>query len=126
MSVTADDETKLADLEFSVDPKRPVDIQKVLNAPRISSVSLSPDGSLAALRLGEYRNGKDHEQWLEIRNTETGKVVHLWRTGQTPGSVAWHPSGRTLSWQTSNDGKATVWKYDLDTGETAPVLADVK
>ena len=58
VSVTADDEAKLADLEFSVDPKRPVDIHKVLNAPRISSVSLSPDGSLAALRLGNTATEK--------------------------------------------------------------------
>ena len=125
VSVTADDEADLDALEFSVDPKRSADIQKILDAPRISSASLSPDGSLAALRLGEYRNGKDREQWLEIRDTETGRVVHLWRTGQTPGSVAWHPSGRTLTWQTTHEEKATVWKYDLDTGETETVLADV-
>jgi dipeptidyl aminopeptidase/acylaminoacyl peptidase len=125
VSVTADEEAKLAALDFSVDPKRPADIHKILDAPRISSASLSPDGTLAAIHLGAYRNGKDQEQWLEIRDTVTGRIVQLWRTGQTPGSVAWHPNGRTLSWQTTNGDKATVWKYDLDTGETEAVLADI-
>jgi len=126
LAVTSDDEADLAALEFSVDPKRPVDIQKILNAPRISSAALSPDGTLAAIRLGEFRNGEDREQWLEIRETETAGLVHLWRTGQTPGSVSWHPLGRKLAWQTNNNDQATVWSYDLETGETGTVLADVK
>ena len=126
LAVTPDAETEPAALLFSVDPKHHVDIQTVLNAPRISSVALSPDGALAVIQLGEYRNGEDREQWLEIRNTEDGSLVHLWRTGQTPGAVAWHPRGRKLTWQTNNGDKATVWQHDLDTGETGTVLADVK
>jgi dipeptidyl aminopeptidase/acylaminoacyl peptidase len=126
LAVTPDAETEPAALRFSVDPKHPVDIQTLLNAPRISSVALSPDGALAVVRLGEYRNGEDREQWLEIRNTDDGSLVHLWRTGHAPGAVAWHPRGRKLTWQTNNDGKATVRQYDLDTGETGTVLADVE
>ena len=116
VSVTADDEAKLAALEFSVDPKRPADIRTILDAPRIASASLSPDGTLAALRLGEYRNGKDREQWLEIRDTRDGRLVRLWRGSQAPGRVAWHPQGRTLTWQTDHEDKATVHVFDLDDG----------
>ncbi len=126
LALTLDAEAQDPALEFSVDPKRPVDIETLLNAPRISSVALSPDGVLAAIRLGEYRNGEDREQWLEIRNTEDGSLAFLWRTGQTPGTVAWHPQGRKLNWQTNNDDKATVWQHDLDTGETGTILADVQ
>jgi len=126
VAVTPDTLNGTEGLEFSVDPKRHVDIQKVLNAPRVSSVALSPDGALAAIKLGEYRNGKDREQWLEIRNTEDGSLAHLWRTGQAPGAVKWHPVGWKLSWQTNNNGKATIWLLDLETGETITVLADVE
>jgi dipeptidyl aminopeptidase/acylaminoacyl peptidase len=126
VAVTPDTEIGAEGLEFSVEPKHHVNIQTVLNAPRLSSVALSPDGELAAIKLGEYRNGKDREQWLEIRNTKDGSLAHLWRTGQAPGTVAWHPVGRKLTWQTSNGEKATVWLHDLETGETVTVLADVE
>ena len=126
LAVTPDSEAAPGSLGFDVAPARAVDIQTVLDAPRISRVALSPDGTLAAVNLGEYRNGTDKEQWLEIRDTRTGRLAYLWRTGQAPGAVAWHPRGRKLTWQTSNGDKATVWQHDLDTGETGTVLADVE
>ena len=126
LAITADAEADPSSFGLDVSPERHVDIQTVLNAPRMSRVVLSPDGDLVAIRLGEYRNGEDHEQWLEIRDTETGRLTYLWRTGQTPGSLAWHPVGRKLTWQTNTGEKATVWQYDLDTGETGTVLADVE
>ncbi len=126
LTVTPDVEAGEGSLELGVSPERTADIQTVLNAPRISRVALSPDGDLAAIQLGEYRNGDDQEKWLEIRDTESGQLVHLWRNGQAPGSVAWHPRGRVLSWQTNTGGKATVWRHDLDTGVTETVLSDVE
>ena len=126
LAVAADTTAGPSSLDLDVSPAQHVDIQTVLNAPRISRVVLSPDGDLVAIRLGEYRNGEDHEQWLEIRDTETGGLAYLWRTGQTPGALAWHPVGRKLTWQTNTGEKATVRQYDLDTGETSTVLADVE
>ncbi|MEN8007593.1 MAG: S9 family peptidase [Candidatus Krumholzibacteriota bacterium] len=126
LTITPDAEAGAGSLELDVSPDRPVDIQTVLNAPRISRVALSPDGSLAAIRMGEYRNGDDREQWFEVRDTETGRLEYLWRTGQAPGSVTWHPEGRKLTWQTNTGGKATIWLHDLDTGETGTVLADIE
>jgi dipeptidyl aminopeptidase/acylaminoacyl peptidase len=126
LSVTPAAAAGAASLTLGVSPDRPVDIQLVLDAPRVADVSLSPDGQLAAISMGEYRNGRDREQWLEIRRTGDGALVHLWRNGQAPGSLAWHPQGRKLSWQTTAEDKSTIWSHDLDTGEVAVVLADVE
>jgi len=126
LSVTPDVEAGPESITLGISPERPVDIQKILNAPRISRVALSPDGELAAIHLSEFRNGDDRESWLEIRDTESGLVKDLWRTGQTPGSVTWHPQGRQLTWETSQEGKSTVWNHNLDSGETEVVLADIE
>jgi len=106
-------------------PDHAVDIQTVLNAPRIGSVCVSPDGRLAAISLSEYRNGSDRESWLEVRDTKSGQLVRLWRGDHAPDGVQWHPAGRRLSWQTNADEKGTIRTFDLDTGETTVVLADV-
>lgn len=107
-------------------PERPVDIHTVLDAPRIAEAALSPDGSLVAITLGAFPNGKDKETWLEVRDTALGKLVWSWRGQEAPGGVKWHPQGRRLSWQVSRDEKATVWVYDLDAGTTRAVLRDVE
>lgn len=109
----------------TIDPTRHVDIQDILDAPRISEVDLSPDGSLAAVSLGEYRDGKNREQWLEIRDTADGRLVSYWRGQGAPSSLQWHPTGTKLSWQTTQDGKGTIWLYDLPAGSAAPVLEGV-
>jgi dipeptidyl aminopeptidase/acylaminoacyl peptidase len=126
LSVTPAAAAGPASLVLDTASTRPVDIQLVLDAPRIADVSVSPDGKLAAISLGAYRNGKDREQWLEIRRTDDGALVHLWRNGQAPAAVTWHPAGRQLSWQTSHDGAATIWLHDLESGNVTAVLEDVE
>ena len=103
-----------------------VDIQTVLNAPRIGGVSVSPDGRYAAVSLSEYRNGSDRESWLEVRDTKSGQLVRLWRGSHAPGGIDWKPQGCVVTWQTTAGDAATLRTYDLDSGETAIVLADVK
>jgi len=112
-------------LTLAVTPDRAADIQKILNAPRISSVALSPDGSLVAIGLGEYRDGANQESWLEIRDTKEGKLRHLWRSHGAPTRVAWAPTGHRLTWRTNQDDQATLWIFDLQEGTTRPLLQDV-
>ena len=107
-------------------PDHAVDIQTVLNAPRIGSVSVSPDGKLTAISLSEYRNGTDRESWLEVRDTKSGKLMRLWRGSHAPSGVDWHPQGHRVTWQTTSGEAATIRTYDFATGKTEVVLADVE
>ncbi len=124
LSLTADAE--ITGLSVGATPDHNVDIETVLNAPRIGSVSVSPDGKLAAISLSEYRNGSDRESWLEVRDTKSGKLVRLWRGSHAPSGVDWHPAGHVVSWRTDTGETATIRTYDFATGETAVVLADVE
>ena len=113
-------------LDLDMRSERAVDIHTILDAPRIADLELSPDGALAAITLGEYRQGKDRETWLEIRRTDDGRLVHYCRDGSTPGHLQWLPTRRRLTWQTDTDGKATIRYYDLESGTTGTVLEDVE
>jgi dipeptidyl aminopeptidase/acylaminoacyl peptidase len=124
--VTPSAEAGPGSLELSTDPLKHADIRTILNAPRISSASISPDGQYTAVSLGEYRDGKNRETWLELRRVKDGELVRVWRTGQAPSSPAWHPVGTKLSWQTSQDDATTIWLHDLETGSVEAVLEDLK
>lgn len=116
-------------LTTGIDPTRHVDIQTVLNAPRISNLALSPDGRFTVISLGEYRDGENQERWLEIRETESLDLVRYLRGDGRPGRLAWHPGtgGETaLSWETKQGEKSTIWLYNLALGEARPVLEDVE
>ncbi|PJA75396.1 S9 family peptidase [bacterium CG_4_9_14_3_um_filter_65_15] len=109
-----------------VSAERAVEIHTVLDAPRVSDLELSPDGSLVAISLGEYGNGTDRETWLEIRDTADGRLVRYWRDGGSPSGLKWRDTGKCLAWQTTTGDKATIRTFDLETGETAILLADVE
>jgi len=76
-----------------VSAERAVEIHTVLDAPRVSDLELSPDGSLVAISLGEYGNGTDRETWLEIRDTADGRLVRYWRDGGSPSGLKWRDTG---------------------------------
>ncbi|MBU8871166.1 MAG: prolyl oligopeptidase family serine peptidase [Gemmatimonadales bacterium] len=126
MSITPDSDAGPKSLSFSVVPEHRVDIQLILDAPRIAGVDLSPDGKLVAVSLGEFRSGNEHESWVEIRDTKDGSLLHLWRGQDNPSRVTWCPKGQKLSWQTGKDGRTTLWLYDLAEGTSQPVLEDVE
>ena len=114
---------------FSTDPTRAVDIRDVLDYPRISSPALSPDGALVALSLGAFGPDGEPETWLEIRDTGDGALLRSWRGAGHPGRVQWLPSGgsgRAVSYTSADDGKTTLWVYDLDTETITPALRDAE
>jgi len=113
-------------LALDVTPRRQVDIQVVLDAPRLGRVVISPDGSQAAINLGEYRDGTHRESWVEIRDTDDGKLRHIWRTAEPPRGLDWSPDGKLVCWQTTTDKKTSIWYFDPDRGDSGLLLADVE
>lgn len=125
LTLEATNETQL----FSgIDPSHSVTIQTVLEAPRVSQVSISPDGRFTVLKLSEFRDGKTKENWLEIRRTEDLQLERYLRGMGTPSRVSWFPgTGKetALTWETSHDDHSTVWLFNLESGETRAVLEHV-
>lgn len=126
LSVTPGEHAADGSLTLATSPERAVDIDLVLDAPRIGQVDVSPDGESVAIALSEYRDGSNQESWIEIRATKDGSLRHLWRGQENPARLGWLPTGRRLGWQTSHEGKTTIWTHDLDTGEVEAVMQDVE
>ena len=119
-------DTQAGSLSSTTTPERPADIDVILNAPRFTSADLSPDGELVVLGLGEYRDGEHRETWLEIRDTDDGDLVHIWRGDDSPSGATWCPVGRRLSWRVDTEKKASLRYFDLDDHSTGVLLADVE
>jgi len=119
-------ETDTPGLAFTTDPERAVDIRDALDAPKISSLSLSPDGALVALTLGEHAPDGTRDTWLEIRDTRDGGLVRSWRGAGNPGRVQWLPAGRAVSYTSTHEKKTTLWVYDLETENVSAALRDVE
>jgi dipeptidyl aminopeptidase/acylaminoacyl peptidase len=118
-------------VQESLDPARSATILDVVDAPDISSLSLSPDGKYVATAMRRTRPGtEDRESWIEVRRVSDGTVTGSWRGGFGMSQVAWAPSGRRLTYVTrSGSGEkavATLWVADLETGGVRPILEEVK
>ncbi len=128
LALSSSEEFGVTGLIVSTDPTHAVDIETVLNAPRVSEISISPDGRFIAVQLGEYRDGKTKESWLEIRQSEDLKLVRYLRGEGVPSSLSWYPGNgkkTALTWETRNEDVATVWLFNLAQGEAKAVLESI-
>lgn len=116
-------------LTAGADPTSPVDIQTILNAPRIGRVSISPDGRFTLIGLSEYRDGENQESWVEIRETDTLKMAHFMRGSGWPDHLIWCPGTgdeTALTWNTQQGEKSTIWRHNLALGVAEPVLENIE
>lgn len=129
------DAKELAGLADRVDPERALDILDVLDATRITSVAVSPDGDLVAAGYSRVLpRTSEGESWVTLRGVRDGKAVRTWRGGASIGQVAWSPVGRRLSYVARDpkpakaDDKETssLWVADLDDGSANPLLERVE
>ena len=112
-------------LTVTTDSHGPADIHRILDAPRANSARISPDGSLAAIKLSEYAPDGERHSWIEIRAVKDGSLVTTWR-GSEAGGLQWAPDGKRLSFTLRNEKKTDLWLFDVETGETTPLLRAVE
>lgn len=112
-------------LSTTTDSRRVTDIDLILDTPHVRSASISPDGTLAAIRIQERPGGGDVQNWLEIRDVKTGDLVTTWRGGE-PGGLDWAPDSTRLSFTLRDDDKTDLWLFDIATGETSRLLRGIE
>lgn len=118
-----------APLRWSTSPVRDLTLEDVLDAPRVTSMDLSPDGKLAALAITARAPGaSDSESWVEVRRADGGDRVRAWRGAAGLSQVAWAPTGRRLSYVADAPGekRSTIWVADLDDGSETAVVEGVE
>ncbi|MGH1362956.1 MAG: prolyl oligopeptidase family serine peptidase [Calditrichia bacterium] len=115
-----------SDVTVSLSPETPFNIQQLLSSPLISGISISPDGSTAAVNLRQVIGDEKRESWLELRSTKTGRLLNSYRGFASLGGINWAPIGKRFIYTSRSDGKATVWLVDLSKGSSRALMRDVE
>jgi dipeptidyl aminopeptidase/acylaminoacyl peptidase len=116
----------------SIDPRREITLADVLDAPQLTSVAVSGDGSLVAAGISRIVPGTDDgESWVEVRRVKDGSLVRTLRGGVAIGQVAWAPKGHKLSYAARDRREAgkdssSLWLADIDGGDTALLVERVE
>lgn len=120
----------LAGLAETTARERDLDIVDVLDAPRVTSLAVSPDGVRVAIGWTRGIAGSDDaESWIEVRATSDGAVRASWR-GASISGAAWAPDGKRLTYtttETKGDKKlTTLWAVNLDDRSPVALLERVE
>lgn len=112
---------------LSVSPIQPMSISHLLDTPRIEEVSLSPDGSLAALMIEKYHPPTNSsKKWTEIYNTASGKLVQTYKGGTAVSKIHWSPRGNMFSYVQKTDAGESLWVVNRKTGTSKCLLKNIQ
>jgi dipeptidyl aminopeptidase/acylaminoacyl peptidase len=102
-------------------------IQHLLDTPRVVAVSISPDGTLAALVKSQSLPPSDEsEGWVEIFQVADGRLTQTYRGGMSISAVNWAPNGKKFSYTSHSKQGGTIWVVDLESGTSIPILKNIK
>jgi dipeptidyl aminopeptidase/acylaminoacyl peptidase len=114
-------------IHLSTAPQRILDTHIILDRTRITGVSISGDGSLAAISYAKNNpQTAKSEHWIELFDTKSGKTVQTYRGGTAISGIRWAPRQLKFAYTDTKDGKSTVWIVDISNGTTTAVLKDVE
>jgi dipeptidyl aminopeptidase/acylaminoacyl peptidase len=102
-------------------------LRHLLDAPRVTGVSISDDGSLAGVALSRTKTpGEESESWLELYDVPGAKLLASYRGGMSIDDISWLPGRRSFSYVVRDKSAAALWLVDLERGTSEPLLQDVK
>lgn len=109
-----DDSYRLNDITISTNPLHYMDIEHVLDGPRINSVKISADGKYVLASYSEVTPPEGKKlKWMEIYELPTKKLIRTIRD-YSFSNVQWLPTGHQFSYM--ND--ETLWLSDSESGKT--------
>ena len=115
------------DLVISTSPKHSMNIKHLLDGPKVTSASISPDGQWVTVSISQAStSGEEPESWLELRQVRDGKLIQEFRGGMKLNDIQWAPKGKKFSYTSSSKDGSTLWIVDFIKGNTTPLLKDIK
>lgn len=121
------DEAFEEDIELSLRPEKLQTVLELLDDEKISSISLSTDGSYAAVSTNTYNhNTKKNDVSLYIYRTADRKQI-LYNAASSSGRITWSKKHPAKYWYTESNGSETNIRIaDVVTGENSPVVTGIK
>lgn len=99
-------------------------INHIMNGVKVSGVEPSNDGRYYAI---SYRQSMppdgQSESWTDIRRLDNNSLVTSFRHSRV-SRFSWLPGGSILSYVSSRNGKSTIHRHNIDTGEISTLLED--
>ncbi|MCK4263907.1 MAG: PD40 domain-containing protein, partial [Candidatus Aminicenantes bacterium] len=112
---------------ITLSTKQHMTITHLLDGPKVSGISVSPDGTLAALSIRKTLPPSDaSETWVEMYRTTDGCLTQTYRGGTNISRVNWAPSGKKFSYTTRDKSRGAIWIVDLKTGTSFPILKNIQ
>jgi dipeptidyl aminopeptidase/acylaminoacyl peptidase len=127
VQIKADFINSTEDLIITTQPDRKISLRHILDQPGVSDIDISADGQYIALSMIQRNltENKD-EKWLDIRESQTGKLVRSYR-GQTElSSFTWAPQGEQFAFTSTDNGKTTLWISDFREGSSGSFISGLE
>ena len=113
--------------KITLSSKQRMTIPLLLDGPKITNVSISPDGSLTAVSFHETQPpSDDSESWIELYRTENRELFQTYRGATRISSINWASTGKKFSYTTRDNSQGTLWIVDIDTGQSKPLLKNIQ
>lgn len=113
--------------EISLSSDEHMTLTHLLDGPKVSDISISPCGTLAALSLRQTLPPSDSsETWIELFRISDGSLLQTFRGGTSLSQVTWAPTGKKFSYTTRDKSTGTIWVVDLKAGTTTPILENIE
>jgi dipeptidyl aminopeptidase/acylaminoacyl peptidase len=112
---------------LNISNKQNMSLHHLLNVPTVTGISISPDGTIAAVTLQKSQPpGDDYETWVEMYDTSENKRIQTYRGGTSLSRINWAPTGKKFSYITRNKSGGTLWIVDMENGTTSALLKNIK
>lgn len=102
--------------------KRPLQLNDLFAAQRVSDPQLSPDGKSVAFVIGvvdKEANRTNTDIW--IIPTAGGAPKQLTNSPKTDAHPRWSPDGKAIAFESNRDGSMQIYTITVATGETKKV-----
>ncbi len=108
-------------------PDERMTVEHMMDGPKVTDVSLSPDGLTAAVSFRQVNQSDEKsESWIELRQIRDGSLERSYRGLTGLSRIKWVPTGKKFSYVRSGKEMKTIWVVNVDDGSHQPVLEDVK
>ncbi|MFC2160026.1 prolyl oligopeptidase family serine peptidase [Acidobacteriota bacterium] len=113
--------------KISPSSKQRMSLHHLLDGPKVTNVSISPDGSLTAISFRESQPPSDiSESWIELYQTENREPFQTYRGATRISSINWASTGKKFSYTTRFNSQGTIWVADINTGQSKPLLKNIQ
>ena len=100
---------------ITIDPEYRLSIEKLLNAPKVSSIAISSNGDISAISFSKkISSGEGYDSWLELRLKQGNKLLQTFRGALKIENLQWAPTGKQLAYTSTDKEKTTLWIADLN------------